>query len=219
MRYHNPRALLEQPLTAGHSRHQKGSMYDRIIRYPTNRWKILYTREGMASASIGGKHCVLKPGDLLLFEPSAVYAYQRHDSVQCWDYYWVYFRASSHWRSWFADSNGTQRNPVSSNMEKRRVFEQLLDQLLEAHNSPSAIKYELETNLLEQLLMRYREAAPKDKHNTFDPRINQAQEFILEHYNQALSAEDVAEQVSISASRLVSLFKQQTRGQCIALAR
>ncbi len=210
MRYHNPKALLEQPLTVGHSRHEKGGLYDRIIRYPTDRWKILYTREGMASARIGGKHYVLKPGDLLLFEPNAVYAYQRHDSVQHWDYYWVYFRAASHWRSWFADSNGIQRNPVSSHIEKRGVFEQLLEQLLEAYSSPSAIKYELEANLLEQLLIRYREAAPKDKNTTLDPRISQAQDFILEHYNQAISVEDIAKQVSISASRLANLFKQQT---------
>lgn len=210
MRYHNPKALLEQPITVGHSRHEKGSMYDRIIRYPTDRWKILYTRQGKASVRIGGKRYVLKPGDLLLFEPNAVYAYQRHESVDCWDYYWVYFRAASKWRSWFAGANNKQRTPIPVPDEKRQVFEELLESLLEAYSSPSAIKYELETNLLEQLLIRFRDQVPSDSSDALDDRIKQAQTYILNHFNQPISVDDVAQQVSMSASRLANLFKQQT---------
>lgn len=204
--------LFTQPITAGYTKRVRDQFYDSVsYEAHTSRWSLIYCQEGNAGFRTGSRDLELRQGDVILLEPYAVYTLQRNAGAPYFGYYWVFFQAHNDWRSWLdwpqIAPHICQLSIESSQQDK---VESAFADLVECYLSSSAMRTELNHNLLEQLILRCRNSLPSDYRRAQDPRVLKAQQFIEQHYNEPFTLEDVAAAANISSSRLAGLFKTKT---------
>jgi AraC family transcriptional regulator of arabinose operon len=205
--------LMTQAIVAGFATRTAGSAYDYEISQPRQSaaWTILYTVAGQAILRTGLRETRVNPGDILLLAPKSVYSIVRSEDSDSWNQYWITFKPLTRWRTYLDwPKAGPEIGLLQIDPERRPLIESVISSLLSNYAQQSNLKEELDFNLLEQLLLRCANMISDTLHLDFDERIKKAQQFIDEHYNHRFSLHDVATCAHISASRLSSLFKQQT---------
>lgn len=208
-----PALLWVQPITMGYARRMQGSPFDLIADQSEGipGWIILYTLEGEGVLDTGVRRLPMRPGNMVSFEPGAVFSYYRAPQASTWGHYWVAFQAEAAWREWMAWPRvGPHIGYLAFADTTRAEIEQNLEQLNQGFLKTSPMKFELQHNLLEQLILRARNLQPSESHAGIDARIAKAQAFIESHYNRVFTLKEVATSANISASRLAHMFKDQT---------
>lgn len=203
--------IMKEPVVIGFADRKAGSLFDLEISQPrkTTGWILLYTVTGEADLKAGLREITVAPGDALLMSPNSVYTLRRRRRSRRWAHYWINFQPHTDWRphlDWptAAPHIGYIRIPDSH----RKQFDGLMEQLLENGGNDSPMKFELEANMLEQLLLRCRNLFANIHHRVTDERIERAKRYIEEHYSEPFRLEDVAGAAHMSPSRLSALFKQ-----------
>lgn len=205
--------VMTQPVVIGFVRRDAGGAFDLEITQPrkTTAWVLLYTVDGEASLRAGLREIAIAAGDMLLLSPNAVYTLRRSRHAAQWAHYWIIFQPHTEWRphlDWpiAAPHIGYLHIPG----EQRDRLAALMTELTDNSIRESPMKFELEANLLQQLLLRCRDLFAGTHLRTRDERIERAKQFIEEHYNEPFRLEEVAAAVHMSPSRLSALFKQYT---------
>lgn len=205
--------LWSQPITLGFARRTRGHAFDRTADQSggLRGWLMLYTVEGIGLLDSGVRQLSMHPGHAALIEPGAVFSYYRAPDSERWGHYWIAFQAANHWRSWLNWPRvGPHLGYLAASREQRPALEESLAALNQNFLSDSPMKSELDHNLLEQLILRFRNLLPAQSHTSIDPRIVRAQTYIEENFNRAFTIEQVAAAANVSSSGLAHLFKQHT---------
>lgn len=205
--------LWSQPITLGFARRIAGHPFDTVADQSSGLrgWLLLYTVEGSGILDTGVRQLNMVPGHTVLLEPDAVFTYCREPTSERWGHYWIAFQAASHWRDWLSWPRvGPHIGYLAASSEQRPALEGALAALNGNFLESSPMKIELDHNLLEQLILRYRNLLPAQSYAGLDPRIAKAQAFIEQHFNRAFSLEEVAAAANVSTSGLAHLFKQHT---------
>lgn len=205
--------LIAQAVVSGYSKRSAGSAFDYELTQPDQGagWILFHTVEGRAQLRVGVRETTVRPGDVLLFAPGAVYNIRRRRDQENWGHYWVMFQPLSRWRA-FLDwpKIGPDTFRLRADGAAGKPLVDALDSLLEACAQPSRFKVELEVNLLEHLLLRCAGLQRDARPSPIDGRIKRAQRFVEDHFDEDFSLREVADAVHLSSSRLTSLFKEQT---------
>lgn len=208
-----PALLWAQPITMGYARRMQGSPFDLIADQSEGipGWIILYTLEGEGVLDTGVRQLPMRPGNMVSFEPGAVFSYYRAPRASTWGHYWIAFQAEAAWREWMAWPRvGPHVGYLAFTDNAQAEIEQNLEQLNQCFLSASPVKLELEHNLLEQLILRARNLLPSESQTGIDARIAKAQTFIESNYDRVFTLNEVAAAANVSASRLAHMFKDQT---------
>jgi AraC family transcriptional regulator of arabinose operon len=201
-------------LIAGITCIQPDSMLDSVIRHEPDMPSWTLHLHTLGRARIHGCHHIsdIDTGDLVLFRPAANCQYQRHPDSAEWAHLWVLFQPREHWLktiSWPEIDEGILHIKLASHSALPQVQQALLE-IVELAASGTKTGEDLQMNLLEQVLLRARDALPEKTVDTLDGRIQTACGYISEHLVDAFSVEDVASHCNLSASHLSHLFKSQT---------
>jgi AraC family transcriptional regulator of arabinose operon len=212
-----PTLLWGQPITMGYARRMQGSPFDLKADQSEGipGWIMLYTLEGEGVLDTGVRQLPIRPGNMVLFEPGAVFSYYRAPAASTWGHYWIAFQAEAAWREWMSWPRvgphiGYLAIVEPEHAAAHAAIQDNLEQLNQSFLSLSPMKVELEHNLLEQLILRMCNLLPSGSHAGIDSRIAKAQVFIESNYDRVFTLKEVAAAVNISASRLAHLFKDQT---------
>ena len=200
-------------ITAGTTLKQLGTPGDVNTRRANNNlgWRLHLTTAGSGHYNCVRQQLITRPGDLVLLSPDALMDYRRHASQNIWQHQWIYFPQQENWiklLDW--PEVAPHIYHLSAGGEHLRQIESLFAQIITLHNDEDYLSRALTQNLLEQILLRCKRLTPESALTVSDSRIRQAKDYILEHFNQAFTIDDVASQVGLSAARLSSLFKQDT---------
>jgi transcriptional regulator GlxA family with amidase domain len=90
------------------------------------------------------------------------------------------------------------------------AIEQAFADLTTNFSAELALRDELASNLLAQIILRAQQINPDSQHRPIEQRVRKAQLYIEEHFAESFSVHDVAGHVGVSPSHLSSLFKQHT---------
>jgi len=188
------------------------------LDFPINRPKgmpgfvISLTVCGRGKVFEGVDTILTAEGDMLLFPPEIPHCYGRAPSHDFWHHRWVYFRPRPYWANWLrwpAQTRGVGRLSVGSG-EVFAEFNELLQQIDQAHRAKSCAAEELAINLLERLLIRCFEVTPENRLVQIDERIRRVCQHIVKHLKERDCLDDIASLVCLSPSRLSHLFHEQT---------
>lgn len=172
-------------------------------------WILNATVAGGGSIGGGVARYRSRPGDLVLFAPTAVHDYHLDSEVGRWTHLWVYFYPRDHWQAWLrwdeiAPGIQRLRLPQRDWVEVVAVFERLVVTV----TGGQELAAELGMCLLEQILILCRRATGGDGAR-LDPRIAHAVEWLAAHYPQRIDLAELAAACGMSPSRLSHRFREQ----------
>jgi len=202
-----------QAIVCGYSQRSANGPFDTELSQSNQpqSWTVLYTTQGCARLRTGIREVLLGPGDALLLSPEACYAVSREKGSDNWCHYWLSFQPVPQWRRYLHWSSvGPDTYLMAVPAASREIVRSSMEQVLQVTSDSSPLKKELETNLVEYLLLRFAELLSTEHAPVLDERVLGAQRYIEQHYNDDFTLRQVADAAHISSSRLTNLFKAQT---------
>ncbi|CAM3016129.1 DNA-binding transcriptional regulator AraC [Vibrio fluvialis] len=202
-------------LVAGLTPIIEGDELDYTIDRPNGMkgYIINFTSKGEGTIFSGEQMFHVKPGDLLLFPPSATHFYHRKSDSASWFHRWVYFRPRAFWNDWLNWQQ--ERNGVyltrGLDVQTMQHIENLFVDIEYTAKSDMPYRDDLAINLLEQLLIRCKTVQPDVVSKPLDPRIIQAINYMTQNLNQDFTLEEIAAHTCLSPSRLGHLFRDEMK--------
>lgn len=208
-------SLLNHPfdseLVAGITQSEKGNYLDFVIDRPNGMegYLLQLTTFGKGYLFDGKQSLVTRPGQLLLFSPSAVQHYFRHPESQFWHYKWIYFYPNSIWNKWL-EWGCCEQNIGRIFIQDHLCFQQIsqiFSQVEQELKTKNGFHSESAHHLLGYLLMKCIGIEQISVEDEIDSRITYVCEVITHNLAKNFSIEELAQQVFLSPSRLSHLFK------------
>lgn len=202
-------------LVAGLTPIIEGDELDFVINRPGGMkgFIINITSKGEGTVFSGENAFDVKPGELLLFPPSAAHYYHRKQDCATWFHRWIYFRPRAFWLdwlSWHEERNGVFLTQGLS-AETMQELEKLFIDIEYASKSEEPYSNDLAINLLEQLLIRCKTLQPDVISKKLDPRVIDAMNYMTQHLNEEFTIEEVSTHICLSPSRLGHLFRDEMK--------
>ncbi len=199
-------------ISAGTTHKQQGTPSDVNTRRINGKlgWRLHLTIKGSGTYNCISQQLITQPGDLILLSPDALMDYRREPSTPSWQHHWVYFPQQENWiqlLNWPHVAKGIHRLRLSS--DNSHQIETLFTQIIHHNNHHDYLSGELSKNLLEQVLLHCKRMTPSNQYPASDNRVDQAKDYIVEHFDKAFTVDDIATHVGLSTARLTSLFKRQ----------
>lgn len=175
-------------------------------------WGVYLTTAGAATLHSENGQTRLHANDLLIVPPGCICSLERAADSSHWHYHWLSFRSQLSWIELLQWATEITR-PTLLQLEPGQSLEALgqqFEQLESTTYQPGTLSERLCTNIIENTLIRLRllaDASGREK-RTRHRTVEKAVDFILSHYSEDLSLEEVAAAVSISPSRLRALFRE-----------
>lgn len=195
-------------------------------------WLLTYTLAGSGVYRQPGLEMHTQPGDLLLLQPAAVQDYSVPTGGS-WEFLWTHFQPRMDWLSWWnlpTTEHGLYLFPIRTPHIRKRL--QLAFLKLHADASlpfstlpapsgvPSAtspgtemtrtLQRELALNSLEEILLLATQETTPFESVKLDTRIQHILHVMVQNLKAQYDLHKLAQQVSLSPSRLSHLFKQET---------
>lgn len=177
----------------------------------TRDWLLTFTIGGTGQYRLDDQVYLCKAGDLLLLAPGAMHDYATLEEAQPWEFYWTHFLPRPTWIEWMQlpeRAKGLRGLAVVDGTLRQRV-EQTFQRLLQDLHNSSSLHGDLAANALEEILLCVALQNRPAPAPTLDPRVEMVLKYLNTHYREALTIQDLAQQVALSPSRLAHLFKQQ----------
>lgn len=183
-------------------------------RRPTgsNDWLLIYTEAGAGRVITGQGTAVLRPGDVLLYEPHEPQDYGTAAEAGKWHLLWSHFMPKPHWQAWLhwpAGENGLKLLRLAEG-EVRHGFHAAIHRMVDLARRPLPIAPDLAMLALEEALLWAKLAAFQDEWVTMDDRVRKAINYLTTHFREPFLLEPLARHCGVSVSRLAHLFKEQT---------
>lgn len=196
------------------------SAMDFCISYPVaaDFWTICLTEGGAGYIQAATHRIDLLPGCIALIPPGFNGQVGRSENFPEWHCSYLGFRSKPQWLK-LLDWAYPLRTPVVLNADllgERDAFRRAFLEISTTSYQRGDINESLCFNLIANLLIRFNrlnkkhfEAAVKGEAlRTLDTRVGAAVNFVINHYNQPLSLDAIANHANLSASRLSAIFKQ-----------
>jgi len=180
----------------------------------TREWLIIYTHRGrgLIHDAVGTEHRVARH-DAALLHPEHAHAYHTDPQRGRWDFGWAHFDPPSDWRPWFdfpEHASGTGLTRIAlTNPRARQAVGSHLGEAARLQRGTLRHRRPLMLSAIASALLWCRESLPSATQRPIDPRIQQAMEWISEHFDQPIATADIAAAAALSPSRLSHLFQQQ----------
>jgi AraC family transcriptional regulator of arabinose operon len=210
-------------LVTGHFKELPG--YAVYRSHGSGSWLITYTLKGQGLYQQPGIEMPALPGDLVLLQPDALHDY----SVPLdgnWEFLWAHFQPRMTWLSWWqlpTIGHGLFKVHVHTLQVRERIQQAFLQLHADTHphqdtqhetrsgtavESASIIQRELALNGLEAILLLATRELTSGYHHPLDERVQRILDLIRQDFTTQHSLETLAQEVSLSPSRLGHLFKQ-----------
>lgn len=176
----------------------------------TRDWLLMYTITGVGRCCVSEQLYCCRAGDVVLLEPGTVHDYATLNQAQPWEFYWTHFLPRPHWLEWMQMpkwTTGLYGLAIVDTMLQQRI-ENTFNRLLQDLRNPSRLHGSLAANGLEEILLSLTLQDARDK-PTRDPRVEFVLSYLNNHYRESVTIDALAQQVSLSPSRLAHIFKQQ----------
>lgn len=193
-------------LVTGHFRERYGYR----VRRPngSGNWLLTYTLDGTGLYREPGPDLLVEAGDIVLLGPDVPHDYAVPEG-ESWEFLWAHFQPRLEWFGWWGplvggEGLGLARLQTQEGGERaRRSFLRLHADALAA----GELSRELALNGLEEvLLLAVREGAGG---RPVDPRVRKVLDLISSDLAAGYDVAGLAQEVSLSPSRLSHLFKQE----------
>lgn len=170
-----------------------------------------FTSKGEGTIFYGEDEFHVKPGDLLLFPPTAAHYYHRKKDCASWFHRWVYFRPRAFWHDWLTWQQQKNGVYLTQGLDENtiRYIENLFIDIEYTSKQDVPYRNDLSINLLEQLLIRCKTLQPDVVSKQLDPRVVEAMNYMTQNLNQDFTIEDVSAHICLSPSRLGHLFRSE----------
>lgn len=205
--------LYDHDIVASSTHMRRGYTSERDMRMPGTMpcWTLHLTLRGHALFIGDRMERDVRPGDMMLLRPGAVYHYGLHPRAQEWQHLWALFQPRSHW-SELLDWASLEPDILYLHLPgdaERVELERLFADLIELGEKKGPYIGELRYNRLEEILIRARSHDAPMERGAIDQRVQRACEYMREHLADKFSVESAAAHCSLSPSRFAHLFKQQ----------
>jgi AraC family transcriptional regulator of arabinose operon len=193
------------------------SEFRRGLRYTNWRprgsgdWLLIYTVSGAGSVVLEGRVEHLKPGEAVLFCPTACQDYSTDRAIGGWHLQWAHFIPKPHWRPWLMWPE-TARGVGWLDLGRAGVaahFSHALDRMLVAKRLGGIGGIDLAMNALEEALIWTCRAIAADPLSRRDERVRRAVQFLASLPSKPFVLDDLAKYCGLSPSRLSHLFKSE----------
>ena len=170
----------------------------------------IYCTKGTGWCELSGRCHAVKPGQLLVVPPEVAHVYGA-DETQPWSIHWFHAKGGL-LGAFFHELDITAERPVTRIGEEPQLlslFEEVLG-VLEHGYSTLQLLYASQTlaHLIAAMIRDHRGAHPE--HPSTHQKIAHTITYMKLHLNQPLQLDALAALASLSRSRYVDLFKQQT---------
>lgn len=177
----------------------------------TRDWLLTFTMNGVGCYRLGEHAYLCQAGDIMVLEPGAMHDYATVYEAQPWEFYWVHFLPRPHWVEWLQlpeRTLGLRSVTVDDTVLKRRI-ERAFVRLLHDLRASTHFQIDLAANALEEILLCIAQHNARARPYTLDPRIDTILQRLSTNYCEPVTIATLAQQVSLSPSRLSHLFKEQ----------
>lgn len=187
--------------------------YGYHVRRPagTHDWLLTFTLDGMGCYRLDDQPHLCRAGDVMLLEPGAMHDYATFDQAQPWNFYWVHFLPRPHWVEWLQLPGRTTglRGVIIDDAAMKERIEHAFVRLLHDLHSSTRFQMDLAATALEEILICIAQHRERTSPQTLDPRIAAVLQRLNANYREPVTIAALAQQVSLSPSRLSHLFKEQ----------
>ncbi|MFZ2656478.1 MAG: helix-turn-helix transcriptional regulator [Victivallales bacterium] len=176
------------------------------------RWSFGLTLAGEVEDLREDGRSIFQKGDFVLMKPGARHGWRVPENGRPWRCVWFIFDALPEWFSLldlpeFAPGHCLVR--LGGRMEERRVRHAFLEAHRHLTDRASALTTRLANNAMERGFLWVNAAhSMSEAKSDIDTRVTRATLFIRRRLGETVSLSDIAESAGVSASRLLSLFKQ-----------
>lgn len=199
------------PFTFGRERNTATSPHHVLRPYGTDTWILEYTFEGRGFICVNGRRQPICPGELLLFRAGVRQDYGMDRAVGLWDHIWTCFHPRPNIMpllDWPEMAPGVFRL-VPEHDEMRQRIAELFVKALHAAHGPLVRGMEFAYVALEELFLWCDTINPRSESPCFDARIQDALEYICNHFMRVISIGELARRCNLSESRFSHLFCEQ----------
>lgn len=201
-------------LVAGFTPIRDGNGFDTPVYRPDGM------RGYIINLTVSGKGCIktsdgtfyCEQGDMLIFPPGVAHDYERSESDEYWEHYWIYFFPRPYWINWLkweemSDSVGFLSlgdSPVYNDVKN------LFIETIEQFSQNNFLSEAMSMNALERILLTCLDVQRKSLNRLSDPRIEEICNYLDCNIESEYNIEELAAKVFLSPSRLSHLFKSET---------
>jgi AraC family transcriptional regulator of arabinose operon len=176
----------------------------------TEDWLLLYTEIGHCCIRHAGGEFQTQPGDVILFQAGAPQDYGQHDPAGRWRHVWVHWvprAATLEWLNWPELSPGVRHLRLPAGL--RQLVRDELVLAATAVNASMSRREALAANALERALLYCQRANPYHGDPQWQPRVQQAADYLVRNLHERHSLEQTARRFGFSRSRFAFLFRRQ----------
>ncbi|WP_166373244.1 arabinose operon transcriptional regulator AraC [Psychromonas sp. SA13A] len=169
------------------------------------------TTKGSGVIICDGETFVVKENDILLIPPTVPHYYSRNPLFESWERRWVYFRPRTHWEKWLSWDKmiGDVYTSHILNQKDIDVINSCFIRIEKNIKSDLPLSTELAYAGLEKLIIVCKSLQPSICGERYDQRVLEVIDIMSRNLDKDFSIEYLAEQVGLSESRLMNLFKTQ----------
>lgn len=200
----------ELPLAFGGTVHNAERPHKVLREHGTRSWLMEYTVAGGVELRSGRDVYRLGPGDIFLFCPEVR---QDYGMVFEWEHYWVSFFPRPHWEQWLEWPElapGLACLHVTDPRLQDTVLA-LFREGTELSRMPWRQTSDFVMSQVERILLWADTINPAGRDALLDNRVRDVLQFIAEHHRERLTLADLAQECSLSPSRLSHLFRSEMR--------
>jgi AraC family transcriptional regulator of arabinose operon len=176
----------------------------------TKDWLLLYTELGHCLIRHAGGEFDATAGDVVLYQPGTPQDYGQHAAQGRWKHVWIHWVPRTEvlaWLSWPELSPGLQHLHLPQELRAPVLRELVLADSFLRGNMPRGES--LAANAVERALLFCSRANPGEGDPLWDPRIQQAVDYLARNLREHHVLESVARRFGFSRSRFAALFRRQ----------
>jgi AraC family transcriptional regulator, arabinose operon regulatory protein len=178
----------------------------------TSDWLISYTVAGVGRYRLGDVSVTARTGDVVLLAPGTPHDYATDPTETSWCFFWAHFIPRDSWYDLLnlpahaEGLTGLSINDEEANACIQTAFKRLVQDSAERR----AFQEALAQNALEEILIRIAQQNFRQSPRFVDPRVEQVQDYMDQHYYRAITLKEIADVVSLSPWRISHLYKSET---------
>ena len=174
-------------------------------------WQLILVTDGLLEFGQEPNQRRFEPGDLILTIPQTPLFYRPAPPRRRWSCHYAVFTPWPHWTEWLDWPEvlpGARWLRLPGREAMARVCA-LFDEMV-AHGHARYREEFLGLNALEHLLLTAAEWNPHRTRHAPDPRVQTAQQFLLDNLGRMVAVAETARAAGLSTSRLAHLFRAET---------
>ncbi|WP_153765781.1 helix-turn-helix domain-containing protein [Endozoicomonas sp. OPT23] len=197
---------------AGDTHFVRDTWNDYIVLRPEAKagWTIHVTLEGSGTYNCVRTAMDTKPGDIMLFSPTAYLDARRSENSEEWAFCWTMFQADSHimeMLNWPEVASGIHHIKAGSSENLKKVKD-VIDFMSSQGWSVEPAEVKARAICIELLMQRCNQIIESGGYHRIDSRVQTAVRFIEDNLFSDLCIEKIAEAACLSPSALSLLFKK-----------